>query len=121
MRHIASTDASVSRTEAAAMVTSWYLTSAPALSATDANAASPQAAQGRPARQAGSGAAAVLEIGGRSLTDEERLLANDRCAPWVCCGEQYRYISASCTRAWCRVPATQHQRYAHFADPQTSK
>ena len=85
MRHIASTDASVSRAEAAAMVTSWFLTSAPALAAADTHAASPEnaAAQGRASRQAGAGAAAVLEVGGRSLTDEERLLANDRCAPHV--------------------------------------
>ena len=82
MRHIASTDASVTRAEAAAMVTSWFITSTPALSTADTSAAAPgaAAAQVRAARQAGAGATAVLEVGGRSLTKEEKLLANDRCA-----------------------------------------
>ena len=81
MHHIASTDAAVSRAEAAAMVSGWFLTSTPALSSVDGAvpAIAPDAGVSKATRQAGVGASAVLEVGGRILTAEERLLADDRC------------------------------------------
>ncbi len=80
MRHIASTDASVARAEAAAMVSGWFLTSKPERSRD--SSASPASAThgsaGRAMKQTGTSTAAVLEVGGRSLTGEEQLLADDR-------------------------------------------
>ncbi len=78
MRHIASTDASVTRAEAAAMVSGWFLTSTPGLSPDNGTslASATQAGTGRAMKQIGT--AAVSEVGGRSLTAEEKLLADDR-------------------------------------------
>lgn len=73
MRHIASTDPSLGRAAASALVRAWFLTSLP-------SSAPGSAATGRAAKH-GSEAAAMLEAGGNKLSEEERLLANDRCAP----------------------------------------
>lgn len=73
MRHIASTDPSLGRAAAAALVRAWFLTSLPS--------SAPVSASASRAAKHGSDAAAMLEAGGTKLSDEERLLANDRCAP----------------------------------------
>ena len=94
IRHIAKTDASVTCAEAAAMVSGWFLTSNPALSNGDGNttAVALDTSASKAARQAGAGASAVLEAGVRSLTTEEKLLANDRCVH----GEKLWYALHCC-------------------------
>ena len=77
MRHIASTDASVTHSEAAAMVSGWFLTSTPALLGDGGASLAPAPPAGR-SLQTGMSTAAVLEVEGRSRTSEEKLLADDR-------------------------------------------
>ena len=81
MRHIASTDASVARAEAAAMVSGWFRTSTPGLSGDSSSSptSATQSGAGRASKQTGTSTAAVLEVGGQRLTGEEKLLADDRC------------------------------------------
>ena len=77
MRHIAATDPSLGRASAATMVKTWFLTS---LSGA-LNPGSPEKAR---AFKRGIDAVAMLESGGLKLTEEERLLANDRYADAAC-------------------------------------